>query len=100
MHNIIHNHMDEASKNILKRIAAAMRRGYSKLLIWDTIMPDRGAGTNICALDWEMLTFYGTSERTETQWRKLIEDPEIGLKVTDIVHYSNYDQDLIEVELA
>ncbi|KAK5944194.1 hypothetical protein PMZ80_003475 [Knufia obscura] len=100
MHNILHNHTDDKCKLILKQVARAMKKGYSKLLVWDVVMPDQGAGTNVCCLDWEMLTFYATSERTETEWRKLLQDPEIGLKVTDIVHYSRYDQDLIEVELA
>ena len=100
MHNILHNHTDDNCKLILKQVAAAMKKGYSKLLMWDTVMPDKGAGTNVCALDWEMLSFYTTSERTEAEWRKLLEHPDTGLKITDIVHYSGYDQDLIEVELA
>lgn len=100
MHNILHNHMDENAKKVLKQTAAAMKKGYSKLLLWDNIMPNCDAGTILCALDWEMLTFYGTSERTEADWRKLLEDPEIGLKVADIIHYSRYDQDVIELELA
>lgn len=100
MHNILHNHTDDKCKLILKQTATAMKKGYSRLLLWDTVMPDKGAGTNVCALDWEMMTFYATSERTEAEWRKLLEDPETGLKVTDIIHYSRYDPHVIELELV
>lgn len=100
MHNILHNFPDSNARTILKQTASAMKKGYSKLLLWDTVLPDKGAGANECCLDWLMMTFYGSSERTESQWRKLVEDPEIGLKVKDIVKYSQYDQDVIELELA
>lgn len=92
--------MDHDVKRILKPLSAAMKKGYSKLLVWDHVMPTRDAGSIICSLDWTMLTFYGTSERGEPEWRALLEDPEFGLKITDIIHYSDYDQALIELELA
>jgi len=100
MHNILHDFPDMEAKEIVKQIIPAMKRGYSKLLVWDHVLPDRGAQVNTCLLDWVMMTFYASSERSEGRWRKLLEDPELGLKITDIVHYSQYDQDVIELELA
>lgn len=100
LHNILHNFPDGEARTILKQTASAMKKGYSKLLLWDTVLPNQGAGANECCLDWVMMTFYGSSERTESQWRTLVEDADIGLKVVDIVRYSQYDQGVIELELA
>ena len=45
-------------------------------------------------------TVPGSSERTEDQWKALIEDPEVGLKFNGIWEYSQYDQMVIEAELV
>lgn len=100
MHSIIHNHPDDRAKMILEQVAGAMKRGYSKLLLWDNVMPDKGAVTNTMCLDFQMMAFYAAGQRTEQEWKALIEDPEVGLKVTDIIRYSPQDQAVIEVELA
>ena len=100
MHSIIHDYPDDKAKIILKNIATAMKRGYSKLIIWDFVLPDKGAPPTLMALDWEMMSFYAASERSESQWRRLLEDPELGLKVTGVWGYSQFDQSVIEAELV
>lgn len=100
MHSILHDYPDEAAKTILKQVAGAMEKGYSKLIIWDQVVPDKGADPIITAQDWVMMTFLSGCERTESQWRSSIESPETGLKVTGIWYYTQYDQAIIEAELA
>jgi hypothetical protein len=51
-------------------------------------------------LDWEMMSFYAASERSEGHWKRLLEAPELGLKVTGIWNYSQLDQSVIEAELS
>ena len=100
MHSIIHDYPDNRAKIILQHVAAAMKKGYSKLLIWDFVLPDKNVPPTLSGLDWEMLTFYAAEERTETHWKALLEDPDVGLRVTGIWRYSQFDQAVIEAELA
>jgi hypothetical protein len=100
LHSIIHDNEDPRAKIILKQLAGAMKKGYSKLIIWDQVLPAKCAPAIPAALDWEMMTFFAASERTEGQWKALIENPEVGLKFNGIWEYSQYDQMVIEAELA
>ncbi|OAG45589.1 hypothetical protein AYO21_00225 [Fonsecaea monophora] len=100
LHSIIHDYPDDRAQLILKNIARAMKKGHSKLIIWDFVLPDKAVASTLTALDWEMMSFYAASERSEGQWKTLIEDPEIGLKVNGIWSYSQFDQSVIEAELA
>ena len=50
-----------------------MEAGYSRLLICENVIPNTGAHCEATALDLIMLANFGTSERNERQWRKLIE---------------------------
>lgn len=67
-----------------------MTPGYSKLLIWDYALADKAVPSFIASLDWQMLVCVAGVERTESNWRRLLEDPELGLKVTGIYNYSPY----------
>ncbi|RMY40164.1 hypothetical protein D0866_01444 [Hortaea werneckii] len=58
---------------ILARIAQAMKPGYSKLLINENCIPDQGAHWEATALDMMMLGLVASKERTEHEWRELIE---------------------------
>ncbi|KAK5216810.1 hypothetical protein LTR72_010180 [Exophiala xenobiotica] len=98
LHSIIHDYPDDRSRVILKQLAAAMKKDYSKLLIWDFMLPDKAAGSMLIALDWEMMSFYAAGERSESQWKALLED--VGLKVNGVWAYSQFDQAVIEAELA
>ncbi|KIW83260.1 hypothetical protein Z517_02505 [Fonsecaea pedrosoi CBS 271.37] len=100
LHSIIHDYPDDRAQLILKNIARAMKKGHSKLIIWDFVLPDKALASTLTALDWEMMSFYAASERSEGQWKTLLEDPEIGLKVNGIWSYSQFDQSVIEAELA
>ena len=100
MHSIIHDFPDEKARIILKNIVKAMKKGYSKLILWDFVLPDKAAPSGLMALDWEMMSFYAAGERSESQWRKMLEDPDIGLKVNGFWFYSQFDQSVIEAELA
>ncbi|KIW92215.1 uncharacterized protein Z519_07199 [Cladophialophora bantiana CBS 173.52] len=100
LHSIIHDYPDDRAQLILKHIARAMKKGYSKLILWDFVLPEKAVAPTLSALDWEMMSFYAASERSEGQWKTLLEDPEIGLKVNGIWNYSQFDQSVIEAELA
>ncbi|ORX92631.1 O-methyltransferase-domain-containing protein, partial [Clohesyomyces aquaticus] len=84
MHSVLHDWPDEVCKSILKQLVAAMKPGYSKLLINENIIPDTGADWQATALDIMMLTLFSSKERTKADWYRLLESPEFGLKITGI----------------
>lgn len=98
-HAVIHDHTDDRAKTILKQITQAMTPGYSKLLIWDYVLADEDVSSFLASLDWQMLVCVAGKERTESNWRRLLEDPELDLKVNGIWQYNSYTQGLIEAEL-
>lgn len=51
-----------------------MKPGYSKLLIHEMIVPEQGASTFHAMLDMAMMAFNSGMERTERQWRELLEN--------------------------
>lgn len=57
---------------ILAQVKAAMKPGYSKLLLHEMIVPEKGASTHHAMLDMAMMFFNSGLERTETQWRELL----------------------------
>ncbi|KAJ4308931.1 hypothetical protein N0V94_009154 [Neodidymelliopsis sp. IMI 364377] len=87
-------------KNILKQIAGAMKRGYSKLLINENIIPDTEADWQATALDMMMMTLFASKERTLSDWRQLLESSGVGLKITRIWSVKHSQESLIECELV
>ncbi|KAH0594139.1 hypothetical protein MHUMG1_07978 [Metarhizium humberi] len=71
-HHILHDWSDERCLEILGKLRGAMLPGYSKLLIHDMVIPERGASTFHAMRDMAMMAFNGGMERTEAQWRKLL----------------------------
>lgn len=50
-----------------------MKPGYSKLLLHEMIIPETGASPLYAMLDMTMMCFNAGMERTERQWRALLE---------------------------
>jgi hypothetical protein len=92
---ILHDWPDDMCVTILKQTAISMKRGYSKILINDIVLPPKGATTFSLQSDITMMTFLAAMERDETQWRQLVE--KAGLRVAKIYH--GVPESVIEVEL-
>ncbi|KAH6843416.1 S-adenosyl-L-methionine-dependent methyltransferase [Chaetomium sp. MPI-CAGE-AT-0009] len=100
MHSVLHDWPDEVCGSILARVAAAMRPGYSRLLINENVIPGTGADWQATALDLMVLSLLSSRERTEADWRRLLEGA--GLRVIKIwgTDKQNGVESLIECELA
>lgn len=72
-----------------------MKPGYSKLIINDVVLPERGAGRFATQSDMNMLSLLAAMERTEAQWRALLERG--GLKNVKIWYGS--PESVIEAEV-
>ncbi|KAL8801694.1 MAG: hypothetical protein Q9182_004288 [Xanthomendoza sp. 2 TL-2023] len=98
LRNILHDWADIQSIAILRNIAAAMKPDYSKLLVNEFVIPDQNAGIVGAMLDITMMSHQGSAERSEGQWRQIID--EAGLKVVNIWTRKEDEESIVEVELA
>ncbi|KAL2174027.1 S-adenosyl-L-methionine-dependent methyltransferase [Thermothelomyces heterothallicus CBS 202.75] len=100
MHSVLHDWPDEVCTSILNRVAAAMRPGYSRLLINENVIPGTNADWQATALDLMVMALLSSRERTEEDWRRLLEGA--GLKIVKIwsTDKQNGVESLIECELA
>ncbi|KAF2217997.1 hypothetical protein CERZMDRAFT_92625 [Cercospora zeae-maydis SCOH1-5] len=80
LHAIIHDWADNKAREILARVREAMKPGYSRLLLFDRVVPERAShwDSRTAALDINMMCNYASLERTEVQWQALIES--VGLR--------------------
>ena len=97
MHSILHDWPDEKCREILQHLVTAMKPGYSKILINEIVIPNRGAHPANTGLDWLMMALMSSSERTEKAWRELLES--VGLTVVGIWTHSPGTESLIEAKL-
>uniref|UniRef100_A0A0D2XG77 O-methyltransferase C-terminal domain-containing protein n=1 Tax=Fusarium oxysporum (strain Fo5176) TaxID=660025 RepID=A0A0D2XG77_FUSOF len=81
MHSILHDWPDDVCHKILARLAEAMKPGYSKLLIFECVIPRTGAYWEATAGDILMMTPLSALERTEDNWYQLIEGSGLNLKI-------------------
>ncbi|WYZ37033.1 hypothetical protein EsH8_II_000539 [Colletotrichum jinshuiense] len=98
MHSCLHDWPDDVCATILAQIKAAMKPGYSKLLINENVVPSTGAYWETSALDMVMLTLFCSKERTERDWYHLLEKI-AELKIVKIWSGGKGVESLIEVEL-
>ncbi|KAF2846797.1 S-adenosyl-L-methionine-dependent methyltransferase [Plenodomus tracheiphilus IPT5] len=99
LQHILHNHASpHACIQILRNITAAMKPGYSKLLIKELLVPERNASWVLTSLDVNVMQSLSGIERTEDQFRELLE--EVGLKVEGIWRCESAVDVVIEAVLA
>lgn len=80
LHAVLHDWADAEAHQILARVKEAMEPGYSRLILLENVPPERASewSTQAAALDINMMCNFAALERTEEQWRELIEG--VGLK--------------------
>ncbi|KAG4416780.1 hypothetical protein IFR04_010109 [Cadophora malorum] len=79
LRSILHDYSDAVCRKILQHIVTAMKPGYSKLLIFEWILPDVGTPLYPALLDINMLALLSGMERTETQWTELLSSVELEI---------------------
>ena len=76
----------------------AMEKHYSRILISDWVLLDRGSPWLPACMDMNMLALCSGMERTERQWRELLAS--VGLKIVNIWGMGRESESLIEVVLS
>lgn len=96
-HAVPHDWPDEDCVRILESVRGAMRRGYSKLLIYEIVLPPRGASSLMTTLDLQLMNVVSGLERTEGHWTRLLES--CGLRIVGISRHPRAVESVIEAEL-
>ena len=73
-----------------------MERGYSKLLINENVVPNKGANLQTVSRDMLMMAVLGAMERTEQHWRELL--AKAGLKVEEIWTHEKAESVIVAVK--
>ncbi|KZF23410.1 S-adenosyl-L-methionine-dependent methyltransferase [Xylona heveae TC161] len=95
---IMHDWSDADCRTILKQIAAVMAPD-SKVLISETIVPEKCDGPNLMAAWMDLVIMsLGGKERTEENWYRLVQSA--GLRITKICRAAIGPQAVIEAQLA
>ncbi|PYI33452.1 putative O-methyltransferase [Aspergillus indologenus CBS 114.80] len=98
MHAVLHDWPDDKAKKILVHTRNAMKKGYSKLLIYDIVLPSTKASTVQATMDVQMMSLLSATERTEADWRRLLTDA--GLQVCKFWPDPRQYEMIIEAEVA
>lgn len=94
---IFHDWPDDECIVILKHIASAMKPGYSKLLIFEWVLPAKNTPLYPALLDINMMAVLNGMERTEEQWTRLLE--QAGLTIVKFWSAGSESEGLIEAIL-
>ncbi|KAH7093500.1 S-adenosyl-L-methionine-dependent methyltransferase [Paraphoma chrysanthemicola] len=98
LQHILHDFSsDDECRRILKNIVPAMTPGYSKLLIKELLIPDRNAPWALTSLDVNVMQSLSGQERTETQFRDLLESA--GFNIEGMWSHPNAIDVVIEASL-
>ncbi|KAJ5945967.1 O-methyltransferase family 2 [Penicillium verhagenii] len=72
MHWILHDWSDERCQSILRNIVDAMKPGYSRLILHESILPDTNCDLPTACMSIMMMVQVAAFERSEGQWRALL----------------------------
>ncbi|KAL8823155.1 MAG: hypothetical protein Q9191_006124 [Dirinaria sp. TL-2023a] len=95
---IFHDWPDKACQDILRNTVVGMKRGYSKILIDELVLPNEGVSPIGAFMDLTMLAIETGSERTSQQWYDLLGS--VGLRIEKIWPPTVGPYSLIEAELS
>ena len=97
LHSILHNWGDEDCVRILRQLQPALKRGYSRLLINEIVVPRRGPTWPVTSMDQLMFVLAGVQERTEAHFADLLR--RAGLRIVQVYSCEWGQESLIEAEL-
>ncbi|SCO82519.1 related to O-methyltransferase [Fusarium oxysporum] len=98
MHAVVHDWPDAQAIQSLQSTKDAMTKGYSKLFVYDMVLPPTGASISQTTMDVQMMSLLSASERTKSQWQELLTGA--GLKIVKFWPDPQQYEMLIEAEIA
>jgi hypothetical protein len=98
MHAVLHDWPDDKAAELLRNTREAMVEGYSKLFVYDIVLPPTSASISQTTMDVNMMSLLSASERTKSQWEKLLTGA--GFKIVNFWPDPQEYEMLIEAERA
>ncbi|KAB5533539.1 S-adenosyl-L-methionine-dependent methyltransferase [Coniochaeta sp. 2T2.1] len=98
MHAVLHDWPDEKATQLLQNTRDAMVKGYSKLFVYDIVLPPTGASISQTTMDVNMMSLLSASERTKSQWEKLLNGA--GFRIVNFWPDPQEYEMLIEAEVV
>ncbi|KAJ6189837.1 hypothetical protein N7519_004745 [Penicillium mononematosum] len=96
--NVLHDWSDEKATIIFNHLKPAMKRGFSKVIMEEYILPDQNARSLPCMTDIAVMVFCSGLERTRQRWSDLLTS--VGLRVLKFWVREGDGLGIIEAELA
>ncbi|KAK3331776.1 S-adenosyl-L-methionine-dependent methyltransferase [Cercophora scortea] len=98
MHAVLHDWPDDTATQLLRNTRDAMVKGYSKLFVYDIVLPPAGASISQTTMDVNMMSLLSAAERTKSQWEALLTGA--GFKIVNFWPDPQEYEMLIEAEIA
>lgn len=98
LHSVLHDWDDERGIKILESLKPALIPGYSRVLLNEIVLSEEHPSLAATSMDMMMLAHMSVHERTEGDWRRIIE--KAGLRFVRIYNYPGVTESVIEAELA
>ncbi|KAI2636734.1 putative hydroxyindole O-methyltransferase [Xylaria nigripes] len=96
-HSVLHNWRDDDCVRILQQLRPAMKKGYSRLLLNEIVLPRRDHTWQATGLDQLILVCCGVQERTEAHIAMLLK--RAGFRLTRVYTYELCHDSIIEAEV-
>ncbi|KAL6858363.1 hypothetical protein ACO1O0_005824 [Amphichorda felina] len=96
-HAVLHDWPNTDVARMCAEVKKVMMPGYSKLLIYEVMLPAQGATHLMTTLDLALMSCTSGLERTEEAWRVLLKQG--GFKVTSISRHPMAVESIIEAEI-
>lgn len=96
-HAVSHDWPNADVARMFAEVKKVMTPGYSKLLIYEVVLPAEGATHLMTTLDLALMSCTSGLERTEGAWRELLKEG--GFKVVGISRHPMAVEGIIEVEI-
>ncbi|KAL4902301.1 hypothetical protein BDW74DRAFT_62771 [Aspergillus multicolor] len=74
LHAVLHDWPDDQATLLLHNTRDAMMPGYSKLIIYDIVLPPQGASISQTTMDVNMMSLLSAAERTQGAWEVLLKN--------------------------
>ncbi|KUI55027.1 Demethylsterigmatocystin 6-O-methyltransferase [Cytospora mali] len=98
LHSILHDWPDKLATEILENLKPAFKKGYSRLVVTDVVIPAEKPSIMQATHDLCLMGLLAAGERTEADWRKLLED--VGFRIINVWKDTRGIESVIEAELA
>ncbi|KAL2832761.1 S-adenosyl-L-methionine-dependent methyltransferase [Aspergillus pseudoustus] len=98
MHAVLHDWPDDQAHQLLVHTREGMTRGYSKLFVYDIVLPPTGASISQTTMDVNMLSLLAAAERTQEAWERLLK--EAGYRIVKFWPDPQQYEMVIEAEVA